>query len=397
MPAIEADTAIVYGRVVENFRVSSPVDAYFDLVVVPGFSDAHAHPQVIDAGVRPGLRWRHSYEWLARRSLVVDEASLRADLELSARLAELALKRAVLEGTTLVALTGRLEANVAAWRRLQARPRTVFMPTIMDRGGWPSLWSVKGLIEHIEGVLEDGLARLGLFVHSIGMVSRATLVSAFKYAAHRGMPLGIHLGEGRRESHLLRALVGLVVEGVKLIPVHCIEDDPPTPSSACVSCPVSNLLLYGRTRRKLAGVLAFGSDWPHLVGTVASHLPIILRVHRGMVEEVFRRLTVGGYVAYGLPWKGDLVAFDAKLSRLSETFEPPRLVLVSWRPVVVEGEVQWTGERLVDVVRETREAVREAIDLYSTGDPGGVDPIEATRRAYEALIAASSMARPISG
>ena len=95
MPVLEAGLAVIRGSIIrENAKIPFPVDAYYDVVFLPGFSDAHAHPQVVDAGLYPGAKWRSSYEWLLYRRMSVDEALVRADIGLSSRLAELALKRA---------------------------------------------------------------------------------------------------------------------------------------------------------------------------------------------------------------------------------------------------------------------------------------------------------------
>ncbi|MEB3846643.1 MAG: hypothetical protein GSR74_01550, partial [Desulfurococcales archaeon] len=138
MPHLEAEIGVIHGRLVEGVRIPFKQDIFFETVILPGFSDTHAHPQVIDAGLSPGriALWSNSYEWLETRRLAVDEAMVRRDLGLSARLAELALKRMALEGVTLAAFTGVLEANLKARLRVSPGPRLVLLPTLMDREGW---------------------------------------------------------------------------------------------------------------------------------------------------------------------------------------------------------------------------------------------------------------------
>lgn len=381
---LEADTAVVYGKVVEGFRVPFVRDEYYDTIIVPGFSDAHMHPQVVDGGVEPGRLWRHSYDWIENRRLVVDEASVRRDISLASRLASATLKRALLEGVTMVALTGNAEANVRAWAGLHVPPKAVFLPTIIRKPGWPSLEKAREILRRLRGVIDDGLARLGVFLHSIRYAGEDQVLEAVRGARALGGLVGIHLGEGLPEGDSYRRIVGGHPPGVRVVAVHCIDDDDPSAFGLlCASCPASNLILYGRTRRSLRGVTSFGSDWPLLIGTVARHLPLILRVFDGFVEGVLRRLTVGGYRDYGVSYTGDLAAFDVELDRLLERYEPPRLVMVAGREAVVEGMLAGTGETIGEVEREIRKLVRETIDLYGDGPSGVADPIENALKALE--------------
>jgi len=95
MGVIEAGIAVVHGRIVEGFRAPFREDAYYDVVLVPGFSDGHAHPQVIDGGLRRGVRWRDSYEWIRGRDMVVDEVMVRRDLSVASKLSYLTMVRAL--------------------------------------------------------------------------------------------------------------------------------------------------------------------------------------------------------------------------------------------------------------------------------------------------------------
>ncbi len=368
MPYLEAGVAVVHGRIVEGFRVPFYRDEYYETVFIPGFSDTHAHPQVIDAGLDAGIAlWRDSYHWLETRRLHVDEPAVRQDLGLSTRLSELALKRAVLEGTTLIAFTGRLEANLKARLRFPWGPRMVLLPTIMDRRGWASPGDVARLYSVYRNFIGDSLLRPGVFVHSLRMVREQSFARALELATRSGMPFGLHLSEGVSEAPLLVSRLSGVSPRPRIIAVHCMSDDPRALGIRCSSCPGSNVLLYGRTRGSLAGVTSFGSDWPHLIGTVPRHLGLIARVFARRLDAILYRMTTGGYIDYGVSHTGDLAAYDVGLDKVLTGRYTPRLVLVSNTVVVAEGRIVSTGEALGDVERETLETIKYAVELYGDG------------------------------
>lgn len=368
MGVIEADTAIIYGRVVDRFKTEAPVSGYYKLVVVPGFSDGHMHPQVVDAGLLPGRRWRDSYDWLENRVLRVNEASLRADIELSTRLARLVFMRSLLEGVTLAVVTGRLEANVRAWLGLRARPRVVFLPTVMDRRGWPSVEEVAVGASRLSRLLEDGVARIGVFLHSLKTSSPETARKSLALASKLRTVMGMHLSEGVKEVGLLKSVLGPGPYPVPIAAVHCTEEEDLPPGVYCVSCPKSNLVLYGRTRRSLAGVHGFGSDWPLLLGTVARHLDVITSMFRAGYEAILSRATAGGYRVYGMPAGGDLVAYDSGFDSLIAGRAKPSLVVVNNSVAVNEGRLVGEELSLIEVEKLIANAVREAIEKH----PGGV-------------------------
>lgn len=365
MGVLESDIAIVHGRIVEGFRIPFREDAYYDVVLVPGFSDGHAHPQVVDGGLRPGVRWRDSYEWIRGRDLVVDEVMIRRDLSIASKLSYLTLLRALLEGTTLIALTGRLAANVKAWLKLKGKPRVVLLPTVMDRVGW-TLAEVLSDYSRVGMLVSDGFTRLGVFVHSLGMASEATVREALSLASRGDGMLGLHLGEGVSELDLFKRVVGEPPYPTRIIPVHCIDDDVTTVGLQCVSCPTTNILLYGRTRRNLVGVASFGSDWPLLLGTTPQHLPLITRIFKDPLETLLKIATIGGYKLYDMPYEGDLVAFDGKLEDVVEGASP-RLVVVNNHVVVYEKILVEYQITLNDVEKEIWETIKEAVDMYGKG------------------------------
>ncbi|MCE4610386.1 MAG: hypothetical protein F7B17_00250 [Desulfurococcales archaeon] len=379
MGYIEAETAIVFGRVVHGFRMRWREDLWAKTLVVPGFSDGHAHPQVVDPGAGVGARrWRDSYHWLSTRRLRVDEASLRADLRLSSRLAELTFARALLEGVTLIAVTGRLEANVEGWLRLGGAPRAVFLPTVMDRRGWPSVGEVAVAARRIRRLLADGLARVGVFVHSLGTARPESVRAAMSFAASERTVMGMHLSEGVAEAGRLREVLGPGPYPVRIAAVHCTESEDLPGGVYCVSCPLSNIILYGRTRKSLSGVLAFGSDWPLLLGTVPRHLSLPLSLSPGSLDSVLYRATMGGYRIYNMPFQGDFAAYDEGVERVLMGKARPRFVAVAGRMVVDEGRLAARGYSLAEVEAMIADAIAEAFEEHGLGD---VKPRVAAREA----------------
>ncbi len=369
MGHIEAREAIVHGRLVENVRIPYVRDEYYETIVMPGFSDGHAHPQVIDLGDSLDRVWADSYQWIEGRRLRVNEATLRSDLEVSSKLAELLYKRALLEGTTLIAVTGRLEANVSAWMSMPVKPRVVFLPTVMNRRGWATVEDLEPVIARLRGLIGDGLARIGVFVHSLRYSSPSMVFKALILARKLRSILGMHLSEGVEELEDLSRIVGKPPYGARIVGVHCMENEDLNKARiSCISCPTSNLLLYSRTRQSLSGVAGFGSDWPLLLGTIPRHMNVIRQVYRQALSPVLKRATIGGYKVYGLSYTGDFVAYDSSPEGIMSGVVEPKLVVVSWRPAVVEGRLVWSGEDLDDVYRSIEEAINEAMERHKAVD-----------------------------
>jgi guanine deaminase len=366
MGVIEAGIAVVHGRIVEGFRAPFREDAYYDVVLVPGFSDGHAHPQVIDGGLRRGVRWRDSYEWIRGRDMVVDEVMVRRDLSVASKLSYLTMVRALLEGTTLLALTGRLAANVEAWFKLRVRPRLVLLPTVMDRVGW-SLGEVVSDYSRVSMLVSDGFARMGVFIHSLGMAGVTTIRESLSLASRGDGIIGLHLGEGVSELEEFKRVLGEPPYPVKIIPVHCIDDDVQEVGLQCVSCPTTNIILYGRTRGSLSGISSFGSDWPLLLGTTPKHLKLIRRVFKEPLEVIARTATIGGYKLYEIPYDGDMVAFDGNLEDVMSGYVKPKLVTVNNQVAVYDGALVDPQITVEDVEKRIREAIKEVSDKYGSG------------------------------
>ncbi len=393
MPYLEAEIGVIHGRLVEGVRIPFKQDLFFETVILPGFSDTHAHPQVIDAGLSPSriASWSNSYEWLETRRLVVNEAMVRSDLGLSARLAELALKRMALEGVTLAAFTGVLEANLKARLRVSPGPRLVLLPTLMDREGWSRPGEISRLYEKYGNYLEDDYLRPGIFVHSLRMASRETFSGAVDLALRSRMPLGLHLSEGVSEARDFARAIGGYKRLPRIVAVHCINDDPSRLGIRCSSCPASNMLLYGKTRNSLRGVTSFGSDWPHLIASMPRHLGLITRLYPASLGEILFRATTGGYMDYGVSYHGDFVAYDAPLESVIEGGALPRMVSVGGEVVVEEGRLTLTGESLEVVVEEIVETVKYAVELYGDGLMPYIPGEEAIENIAKRLDADSSL------
>jgi len=370
LPHLEAGIGVVYGRIVEGLRIPFSRDEYYETIIIPGFSDTHAHPQVVDGGISEDSvgSWRNSYQWLEDRRLVVDEAAVRSDIGVSSHLAQLALKRALLEGVTLIALTGRLEANLKARIAFPHGPRMVLLPTIMDRAGWARPSDVAMLYSKYNRFIEDSLLRPGVFVHSIRYASEETVLAALNLAARGRMPLGLHLSEGVPEMWKFSSILARAGHRPKIVAVHCISDNPRSLGIRCSSCPGTNMVLYGRTRPGLAGTTSFGSDWPHLIGTVPRHLGLIRKLYGNKIESILYRATMGGYLDYGVSSAGDLVAYDVDLDEVLSGRVLPRLVSVADTIVVEEGVLVSTGETLEDVEKDTLDAIRYVAEAYGSGE-----------------------------
>ena len=364
---LEADIAVINGKVIEKFSMPFHRDVFFETIIMPGFSDAHAHPQVIDAGLVPGQVWGNSYEWLMSRRLHVDEALIRNDIGLASTLTELVLKRVLLEGVTLIALTGRLEANIKAVVKGSVAPRVVLLPTVMSKRGWSRPEEIDKLFYKYRMYINDALLRPGVFVHSISYASPQMIYSSLDIARKMRAPLGMHLSEGISEKKDFLELLGDKVSNQRVVAVHCINDDYFDLGVRCASCPVSNMILYNRTRDSLFGVTSFGSDWPHLVGSIPLHIPLFLKLFNNDFSGVLYRATTGGYNDYGVPMQGDFVAYDVPLRKVLLEGAFPKAVSVASRLMVWEGVLTSTGERYGDIIRDSYEVIKYAVEVYGDG------------------------------
>jgi len=361
MGEFEVEELFFRGRIYRDVRIAIPgrSSGSYRSALIPGFSDAHAHPQVIDVG--EGGIWRNSYDWISRRKLKLREGELRKDVELSSKLASLALKLSLLDGATFVAMTGSLHGNIEALRRTAHLPRVVVLPTVMNREGWPSPVELSGAAEALLR-LDGGRFRGGIFIHSLGFADPSAIALSLSMSRKLGIPVAIHLNEGVQELDRLMEIAGGEVRG--MIAVHCIEEPERCRREGLkvVSCPLSNLHLYGRTIASLEFVDAFGSDWPLVIGTVKHAVSKAAEIF-GPSLELLSKATAGGYEVFGMRFEGDAAFYDEPLSSIYSGKAEPKLVLVEGEAVVEEGKID--GEGRAELERELRETKEEALSKYS--------------------------------
>lgn len=360
---IEASNLIVPGKgVKENVLIKAKGrgSLYFETIVSPGFADAHAHPQVIDAGL-DGRLWRNSIEWIQHRKLRVDEAALRKDTVLSKRLAEVVLMKSALNGVTLIALVGSYKANFDAVVSLTYRPRAVIMPTVMTRNGWLYGEKMKPQLEKVRILFNDGVAKPGVFVHSVHFTDKNDITLAYELSERLGIPFGIHLSEGTKDSEILMRILARAAQ--KLVAVHCIDEDCKKLGFNVVACPESNITLYGRTLRDLSRIDAFGSDWPLILGTLGEQYRKLTRYYsHANPLKVLEKATLGGYAVYDVPRTGDLVCYDESPEKVLRGEAKPRHVFVNFKLVVEEGTIG--GLTIRDVEKMAEELSKTALEKY---------------------------------
>ena len=362
MGVIEVGELLDHGALRRNvhIRYEGGEDLYFESAVSPGFSDAHAHPQVVDVG--EGGRWANSYEWLSGRRLRVDEGAVRQDAELSAALAEAALLLSLMDGVTLISITGSLRGNLRAISRLRHLPRVVLLPTLMESAGWSRPESVYAAYA-ANLAMWDGYFGIGFFAHSLRCTPPEFLRASHRMARRLNLPFAIHLSEGVDEADELVEILGGEVGNV--VAVHCISSPEKCRAHGfrVVHCPTSNMYLYGYTLRGLHLFDALGSDWPLVTGTLRRAYADAVRIH-GPSLALLTKATAGGYRVMGVEGHGDAVFFDEPLEKVMRGEAEPRLVLVGGRVLVREGLVEGLGFSRHDLLRIKEERVKLAFEKY---------------------------------
>jgi len=368
MAVIEVDELYTPKGLIEKARLVVPglkEDLWFKSGVYPGFSDCHAHPHVIDAGLE-GSPWRNYVEWMLKRKLKVDEKALREDLNACTKLSKLTLMLSLLQGVTLIALTGNFRANLRAVAELRERPRVVATPTIINMNGWDPLDRILPVLGYVETLDTGETFKLGVFCHSLKFTHTFEIVKCYRLAENNGLVFALHLSEGVRELRELARLLRLPGK-TRVIGVHCIEEeDYKSLGVKVVQCLSSNLALYGRTQRNLEVVEGFGSDWPLLFGGLFEDLTKALEIHgREKAREILAKASVGGYKLYGVEHRGDYAFFDEKLEKVLRLKILPSYVFVKGRATVVEG---WIGNFNYDNLHRVIEAYRRfLLEKYPSG------------------------------
>ncbi|MCD6368434.1 MAG: hypothetical protein J7L38_01390 [Thermoproteales archaeon] len=347
----------------------------------PGLVDSHAHPHVIDGGLEEGRKWSNYIEWFEKRRLLVNESTLRRDLELCTALSKLTLMLSALEGTTLIALTGNYKANIRAATELKNRPRVVTMPTIINKNGWDPLEIVAPIIKQLENFDANDMLGVGIFCHSLRYTSEKYIRTCVQLCDTNNMLLGIHLSEGIPELDVLRRIL-LKPPKTSIIGVHCIEDeDYETFNIRTVQCASSNLALYGRTQRELGKVYAFGSDWPLLFGSMVNELKVLIDIHsEKKIDDIILRATINGYRLFKVDFRGDYVFFDDKLEKALSAGKRPSYVFVKGYPLVREGKVNgYTYDEILSMISQVREEAIKRHGIWGEGDGKGDGPSSGLR------------------
>ncbi|MCE4614796.1 MAG: hypothetical protein F7B60_04630 [Desulfurococcales archaeon] len=383
---IEAETAIIHGKIIYDAKLPIEwTDGSYKTIIIPGFSDGHIHPQVIDPGFSQPYLYSNSYEWIEQRVMAVDEAAVRKDEPLSARLAFLTYLRSVLEGSTLISVTGAFVPNVKAWNHTLDKPRTVFLPTTMRKCGWLPPQEIFNISEKLRNSINDSLARLGIFVHSLKYSSPRDIEYSYTMVETRKGVMGLHLSEGISELNNLKKIMKRDRFN-RIIAVHCLNDKVKPQGLSCISCPGTNIILYNKLKRDIYDIDSFGSDWPHILGTVASHVHIVNRLFNIPIETLLFRLTTGGYIIHGISSQGDLIGFDKPLDKILTSGEQPVDVYVAGRKIVEDKQTVFTGYKLTDVNRETSNTINAALDLHGTGYVSKSELHLRLRKAKEAFL-----------
>jgi hypothetical protein len=251
---------------------------------------------------------------------------------------------------------------------MKNRPRLVVLPTVMKKRGWVTPAELREAFKKYRKYMNDELLRAGIFVHSIAYGGPDMIRDSLSIASSLRGPLGIHLSEGVSEKRDFLEYTCCLRENVRIVAIHCLNDNYRDLGLRCSACPGSNILLYGKTLLDTGRITSFGSDWPHLIGTVGGLLPLLSLLYESRIEEVFYKATIGGYNDYGISSRGDLVAYDGSINSILRGEARPRLVAVDWKPVVIESRLTDTGESIEDVERDTLDAIMYAVDVYGNGE-----------------------------
>ena len=363
---VEVDELYTPQGIRENVKLKlgeSNKSIWFRSGLHPGFADAHAHPHVIDVG-KITRKWRNYIEWIKGRRLRVDEGKLRSDLEACTVLSKLTIALSALSGATLVALTGNFRANIRAFLEMKKSPRIVVTPTIIEKPGWEPLsevLSVLGLMEKFD--LNDMLG-IGVFCHSLAFTSERNIKNCFKIAQANGLIMAMHLSEGINELPELSKILQLPPPRSHIVGVHCFEGKGYREKGIkVVHCPMTNLILYGKTLKNIEEIDALGTDWPLLLGGIDKQVKLAFKLHNNYFK-VLEKATIGGYKVFKMPFKGDYIFYDKPLHSLFKSMDlKPKYVFVKGHIVVEEGKYQ--GLSYNEIRKIISFKIKEFIERYS--------------------------------
>lgn len=348
------------------------IEYSFKTVFSPGFSDAHAHPHVIEKNC--GRRkWENMKDWFNNRKTKIDEISLRKDLEICTKLSKLTIYKALLEGTTLIALvSSNPYANLLAFKSIKNKPRTVILPTISNLKGMnKSFKEIKLFLEKIErskNLSKSKLINYGIFIHSLSFTNLNDLIESAKWSYEKNKPFALHLSEGFKELNKLREIIHNIKHSNPIIGIHCTENEKyHNYGVKTVNCPLSNLLIYGKTQKNFNQIDSLGTDWPLVIGGINEQIKELIKIHgKRKIKKIFEKATIGGYRLYGMPHDGDFIAFNTSFENiLKGKIVPPPYVSINHNLIVKDGKIIDLDLSYRDILKEIEKTIKEVYEKYS--------------------------------
>jgi guanine deaminase len=343
---------------------------FFKTVISPGFSDAHAHPHVIEKNCGR-KKWKNMRDWFNNRRTKINEISLRKDMEICIKLSKLTLYKALLEGTTLIALvSSNPYANSLAFQSMKNKPRTIILPTISNLKGMnKSFKEIKTFLEEIEKIKKiSELINYGLFIHSLSFINLNDFIESAKWCYEKNKPFALHLSEGFKELGNLREKIRNIKHPNPIIGVHCTENENYHRFEVkTVNCPLSNLLIYGKTQRNFNQIDCLGTDWPLVIGGIDKQLKELIKIHgKEKIKKIFEKATIGGYELYGMPYDGDFIAFNTSFENiLKGKIIHPSYVFINYSPVVKNGKIIGLNLSYKDILNNIEKTIKIAHEKYS--------------------------------
>lgn len=229
---IRGDRIVAVGRADE---LGGPMDDLGDVVLMPGFVNAHTHLEL--TGYQGRLSPAPFWEWVER----LIELRRRDDAEMTDRAAIVAgARQSLLAGVTCVGDVSRTGANVAALRGVPIR-RVCFIELISGARHSPA--NADQLAESVRAAAAANhpLERIGVSPHAPYSVAWNDLCRAAALAQERGLTIAMHAGETAEEIEWLRTGGGPLATFVRRLGL-------PTESSPIQSGVMQFLQRAGLTR-----------------------------------------------------------------------------------------------------------------------------------------------------